>query len=168
MCRRGGIVSLVFAMTLVLSLGTAWGRLIESWPYGKLFKTAELVIIAKAESVRDAPEADKVSLPVEHRNIMTGVVTRFRVIYVVKGEHKDQRLDLVHFKMRGDWKIANGPLLVKFVLRKPDAPELDHSSPDYLLFLKKGKDGRFECVSGQYDPALSVKLVSSDPVSLSK
>jgi hypothetical protein len=29
--------------------------------------------------------------------------------------------------------------------------------PQYLLFLKKWKDGRYEAVSGQIDPSLSVR-----------
>jgi hypothetical protein len=30
-------------------------------------------------------------------------------------------------------------------------------SPEYLLFLKRGKDGRYEPVSGRIDPILSVR-----------
>jgi hypothetical protein len=33
--------------------------------------------------------------------------------------------------------------------------------PGYLLFLKQGKDGRYEPVSGQIDAELSVKEVNS-------
>ena len=34
---------------------------------------------------------------------------------------------------------------------------MDLGKPEYLLFLKKGKGGRYEPVSGRTDPALSVR-----------
>ena len=36
-----------------------------------------------------------------------------------------------------------------------------NEEPEYMLFLKKRSDGRYEPVSGQYDPDDSVKLVQS-------
>lgn len=158
MLRRTTIASFIAAL-LILSFGTAWGRLIESWPYDKLFKNAELVIIAKAVSVRDANNADKANPP---RDYLVGVVTTLEVEHVVKGEYKDQRLELVHFRLKEGSRIMNGPLLVEFHTKPQTLRGYGWAAsiePEYMLFLKKSKDGRFECVSGQFDPQLSVKQI---------
>src|SRR5262245_64574639 len=103
--NKGAFIPALIVMSCVLSSGAALGRMIERWPYDKLFKTADLVILAKATSVRDAPEANKASLPVEFRDIMDGIITRLRVVQVVKGEYMAEQLDLVHFQMKGHSKI---------------------------------------------------------------
>jgi hypothetical protein len=165
MTRKTRIASWLIAVTLILSFGTAHGRFIESWPYARLFKTADLVIIAKALSVCDAPEVDKATpLPREWDHLVA-VVTTLKVEYVVKGDYKDDRLKLVHFRLKKGSLIINGPLLAKFSTKPQrfEGPRWSASfgQPDYMVFLKKTKDGHFECVSGQYDSELSVKQILS-------
>jgi hypothetical protein len=171
MSRRTHIMWLTIAVTFVLSFGTAWGRIIDPWPYDRLFKNADLVIIATALSVRDAPEVDKTTLRPEDRNYLVGVVTTLQVEHVVKGEYKDTRLTLPHFRLKdGPWTKDNshlmndGPMLVKFStdrlrLKGPRFESWEQAK--YMLFLKKTKDGHFECVSGQFDPKMSAKLLVS-------
>jgi len=145
-------------LTLALVCGDGSARLIEDWPYDKLFKNAELVVIVQFVSVRDATEKDKAVPPAKFDNLV-GIVTTFKVLHVVKGEYKEENLDLVHFKLKEGTAIVNGPLLVSFekgIEIKGEKWKLSQAC-EYVLFLKKGKDGRLDFVSGQYDPELSVK-----------
>jgi hypothetical protein len=161
MCRRG-IASWLIVIAVTLSLGTAWGRPVKFWPYHKLFENADLVIIAKPLAVRDAPEVDKAMPLPRERSFLLAVITTLKVEYVVKGNYKDERLELVHFRLKEGSQIGNGPLLVNFHTKVETLKGSDWAfscQPEYMLFLKKAKNGRFECVSGQYDPELSVKEI---------
>jgi len=150
-----------FGWAILIFLGsTLRARQIEDWPYDKLFKHADLVIIAKPLAVREAGKDDHAIPPKGHDEILTGVVTTFEVLHVIKGEYKANKMDLVHFRLKKGVQIGNGPCLVNFPTK---AIELRGDgwaagvTSDYMLFLKKSADGRFEPVSGQFDPSLSVK-----------
>jgi hypothetical protein len=168
MSRRTGIFSLLVAQTVGLCAGSARGRQIEWWPYDRLFKAADLIIIVEPMLVRDALEIDTTKLIPKKWDYLVPVVSTLKVKYVVKGDYKDQRLDLVHFRLKEGTQIGNGPLLVKFSkgpirIEGPGWGASFNTHPDYMLFLKKTKDGRLEFVSGYYDPKLSVKHVM-DPL----
>jgi hypothetical protein len=151
---------------LILLCSDLSARQIEDWPYDKLFKHADLVIIAKPVAVREARKDDGATPPKGHADILTGVVTTFEILHVVKGEYKPKKMDLIHFRLKTGVHIGNGPMLVKFHTKAMDLSGKSWAgivSSDYMLFLKKDKDGRFEPVSGQLDPALSVKQ-TMDPL----
>jgi hypothetical protein len=134
-------------------------RQIEDWPYDKLFKQADLVVIVKPLAVRDASKEDQAIPPKGHSNLLTGLVTTFEVLQVVKGECKQKKMELVHFRLKAGVKVSDGPLLVSFHTKARDLSGKGRAGwfrSDYMLFLKK-KGGRFEPVSGQFDPGLSVK-----------
>ena len=158
------VAAILFGLTAILALvsGSCLARGIESWPYDKLFKNSDLVIIVKPLSVRDATEQDKAIPPDDGKDFLVGVVTSFEVLHVIKGERKEKKLDLVHFKLKEGAIIKNGPLLISFHT-KPLRIKADgwtaHAGDEYMLFLKSGKDKRLEFVSGQFDPELSVKQV---------
>src|SRR5262245_234987 len=105
---------LVGLAALLLFVGISPGRQIESWPYDKLFKRADLVLLVKPLSVRDAKEADAAVPPAEDADILAGVVTSFKVLSVVKGEYKQEKFDLIHFRLKEGVQIINGPALVSF------------------------------------------------------
>jgi hypothetical protein len=137
-------------------------RQIQEWPYNKLFKHADLVIIAKPVAVRDAEKDDHATPPKGYSDYLTGVVTSLEVLHVVKGEYKLKKLDLTHFQYKKGVRVANGPMLVEFHTKDMQLSGGRWSGiypPEYMLFLKKGKDGRMEPVSGQVDPRLSVKQI---------
>jgi hypothetical protein len=144
---------------LALLASQSHARQIEDWPYDKLFKHSELVVIVRPLSVRDATAKDK-AVPPGNRDYLVGVVTNFKILHVVKGTYKAENLDLVHFKLKEGAQILNGPLLVSFhtkrftLMMKSGFAVYDNN---YMLFLKPGKDKRLEFVSGQFDPELSVK-----------
>jgi hypothetical protein len=80
---------------------------------------------------------------------------------VLKGTHKGDQLEVFHYRMKEGAHVANGPLLPTFHTQKMliwhNGGATSITVPTYLLFLKRRKDGRYECVSGQFDSLLSVK-----------
>jgi hypothetical protein len=155
-------------MTAVV-LGGAWLALLAGdsqarptpsrWPFEKLFKHADLVVVVKPVATRDATDKDGIVPPEDY---LTGVVTTFHVGPLLKGEYKGKKLDLIHFRFKEGMGILNHPGLASF----PATP-VDRSFKfrhDYLLFLKKGKGGRLEFVSGYDDPIPSVKYSYPQPL----
>lgn len=166
------------ALVLVVATGfLAWptnatGRLLDDWPYEKLFKEADLVVIAaalKTEVTKDKPP--KHDWPYE----MVGQNTSFKVLHVLKGKTANKQIQILHFKF-GELKkdanpnnfedrvIQDGPIFVTFrtepVSISVNGKKTIAVAPQYLLFLRKMKDGRYELVSGQIDPALAVREMS--------
>jgi hypothetical protein len=85
---------------------------------------------------------------------LVGVDTEFKVLTVLKGKVKGGTLTLFHFRapessVDCQSPEVDGPSLVAF---DPKA----EGRPRYLLFLKVRADGRYEPVSGQVDPDVSV------------
>src|SRR5262249_19773881 len=93
-------------MCLALLASRSHARTEPCWPYETLFKESTLIVVVKPWSVRDATAKDKAVPPAE-RDDMVGIVTTFRVVYVVKGEYKNESLDIVHFRMNK--KEEGGP-----------------------------------------------------------
>jgi hypothetical protein len=156
-------VLILFGTFLAPICGHCSARQIEDWPYDKLFKNADLVVIVQPLSVRDATEKDKAIPPEVGKDWLVGIVTNFKVLHVVKGEYKEKELDLVHFKLKKGAMIGNGPLLVSFHTKSISIRGDGWSGGaenEYMLFLKSGKDKRLEFVSGQFDPELSVKQMT--------
>jgi hypothetical protein len=135
-------------------------RGIEDWPYQKLFEKADLVVIAKVLSEKDT--GDKVKH--DDQELFRAILTTFEVQYIVKGEHKEKNLVVFHYRLDrdeleriyGKWAtVGNGPLLATFHKRRMSVSikgtNMTLPEPVYMLFLKTRKDGRYECVSGQFD-----------------
>jgi hypothetical protein len=152
-------------LSLVTSDGLA--RLTESWPYEKLFKNAELVVLATAvSSEKCSDEFTDHPWPLE----FVGVNTTMEIKHVLKGKTDGKKITVLHFRF-GDAKkgikaedariIFNGPHFVDFrtkpVTIKIEGENVRVPKPEYMLFLKKLKDGRYEAVSGKIDPQESVR-----------
>ncbi len=151
-----------FAECLLLLAPVVGGaRGLENWPYEKLFKEAELVVIAEATASSDSGEVVKLGgWSVD----FTGVNTTFKVKHTLKGKAAGDTLRVLHFRLKEGVLVQNGPLLVRFRTRrgpwiKTKSMKLSVPRPDYLLFLKKARDGRYEPVSGRIDPELSAKEI---------
>jgi hypothetical protein len=142
----------------LLCLPSAHGRGLESWSPERLRKEADVVVIATATASKDTRDSFKArTWEVE----FTGVDTTFAVETVLKGKVEGDRLTVRHYRLKPGVLIQDGPLLVSFRTRGMQV-NLKHGQlylgrPSYLLFLKKRKDGRYEMVSGQIDPALAVR-----------
>lgn len=171
------VAVLVVAAAGLLACGTpAPARFIEDWPYDKLLKHADLVVFATATKTEAADDKS----PEHSWNYeFVAQTTTFKVKHVLKGKAEGEQLKVLHFKFgelkkglrpgTADAIVEDGPLLVAFrtgaviVKAKGDEQNTVLPPPEYLLFLKRLKDGRYESVSGRIDPALAVKEVS-DPL----
>jgi hypothetical protein len=155
---------------LALSAQAAGACIREVWASSKLLEKADLVVIARLTSTRDSPNSDKP--PALFPNLV-GVDSTFHVLAVLKGKARKKELVLFHFRYRTEKDkrkptgsgVSPRPEMVRLVSLQ--TPEIDgpglldfgtrrSKEARYLLFLKKRRDGRYECVSGQIDPDVSV------------
>jgi hypothetical protein len=145
---------------LATGVEPAAARLIPSWPYDKLFREADLVVLARPVSSADSGEVTKHN---SWKVDFVGVNTKFEARAVLKGKLEGGRLTVLHHRLPDGVAVVNGPLLVSFRLRglfiTTNTAKVGLGRPDYLLFLKKRADGRYEPVSGPVDPELSVREV---------
>src|SRR5262249_7767695 len=94
----------------------------------------------------------------------------FEVKHVLKGKLDDKKITVLHFRFGEPKKgikpekaeiIINGPLFVAFhtkaLTAKVDGTKVNILRPEYMLLLKRLKDGRYEAVSGKIDPQQSVR-----------
>jgi hypothetical protein len=131
----------------------AFARPVPFRTYEQLTNESDLVVIASPISSRETTE--RVDLPyVSPRQPAIGVETTFEVATVLKGELRNapagkKTLVFHHLRLRkNDQPIPNGPGLVEF---EPG------SRKQYLMFLRREKDGRYEALTGQTDPDLSIE-----------
>jgi hypothetical protein len=153
-------------LTLLLTLALtplAPARQVESWSYERLFKEADLVVIATAKATADTNDA-----PPDNRwkSALVGQQTTFTVDVVLKGKPPAWALAVVHFKLKAGVVTQDGPLLVTFRTKGfviEGGGKIKYNvqlgPPQYLLFLKTADKERFALVSGQTDPELSVKEI---------
>jgi hypothetical protein len=150
---------------------TGWTRRVELWPYERLFKEADLVVIARAKS--SVPCKDKWEEDLFGAELFQGVETSFKIASLLKGTPPSS-VKMLHFKLKRSTLLNDGPSLVSFrtepvrlklekgeekELRQPHNTHYLAAKPEYLLFLKLRKDGRYEAVSGQIDPQGSVRTL---------
>jgi hypothetical protein len=147
-------------IVLMASSGTGIARILANWPYDKLMKEADLVVIAVPSKTEDADDK-----PPEHvwNYEFVGQNTTFEIKSALKGKVDGKSIKVLHFRF-GDLKkgldpndffshvIMDGPCFVAFDLAKP--------ASEHLLYLKLMKDGRYEPVSGRVDPELSVRQLT--------
>jgi hypothetical protein len=160
----------VTAIAASLSLSAiSSARKIEIWPYEKLLKEADLVVIARAVSKVATDDSDGFS----------GVETTFELAAVIKGKSANS-FKVLHFQYKNPSRpFEDGPGLVSFFteplsvgIRRSGVTEEEgpktleptkskslKPAPEYLLFLIRRADGRFEAVSGQVDPNSSVRTL---------
>jgi hypothetical protein len=118
--------------------------------------------------------SDDVSSDERWKASLVGQRTTFSVIHTLKGKVDDGPITVLHFKLKDGVMTSDGPLLVAFRTKglaisgggsEKERPTAKYSvqleTPQYLLFLKRAEGDRFEPVSGQIDPGLSVKEIYS-------
>jgi hypothetical protein len=117
-------------------------------------------------SAKDSADTDDRAADERWRASLVGRNTTFTVDAVLKGQPGDRPLKVLHYRMKDGVQAQNGPLLVAFRTKSPvieggGAAKYKASlgTPQYLMFLRALPDGRYEPVSGQVDPALSVKEI---------
>lgn len=163
----------VLTILCALTPSTGWARRAEDWPYDRLFKDADLVVIAHAVSSAECKDEWNERFFDESR--FQGLETTFEVASRLKGKSSGS-LKLLHFRYKRETPVYDdGPGLISF-LTKPRSAKvgkqvevLDElvplsasksSRPEYLLFLRLRKDGRYEAISGQMDSNLSARTIN--------
>ncbi len=173
-------------MFAVLAFGIAsgaWARPVEDWPYARLFSEAELIVIAQART----NQITRDEFPQTHQpEYYIGINTTLSILQVLKQPKEPlntTNIVLLHFRYVTNISMVNNPF-VRFrtagrkVLRServlapgervpwnavdsaPGKEVVFIAQPEYLLFLKRRKDGRYEPVCGQEDPALAVRQLA--------
>lgn len=167
----------IFVWPVICSLlipSLAFSRQVEDWPYERLFKESDLVVIAHVQGRGVTKEEWNEKFFDKER--FEGVMTIFGVAFTLKGD-PPLCIWLNHFRYKeGAVRFNDGPGLIAF-LKEPILLELKQakdkkeklhqkrqtlrkiSQPEYLLFLKKRKDGSYEPVSGQLDASFSVRAM---------
>ena len=154
---------------LCLSL-EAQAHMYPGWysDYDSLNDKATLVVIATPTTV--GTNTEKTSFgsistqgdPKPEEITGTGVETGFMTVTVLKGDRNMKALVLRHYalvkseskEMKIALNILAGPSLISF---EPNSKKM------YLMFLRKEADGRYVAVTGQEDPAYSVKQLDDLP-----
>jgi hypothetical protein len=136
----------------------AHARLVESWPYERLMKEADVVVIVMAVSTRDSGETLKDN---PWKAEFQGMSTSFEVKVLLKGKVEGDKLTVLHYRLKPGLLLQDGPSLVSFRTRgitiTTKEGQFGLAKPSYLLFLKKRADVRYQAVSGQVDPSRSVR-----------
>ena len=167
------IFLLILVTATLLPNSFAHARKIEEWSYERLFSEADLIVIARVGRSKDT--RDQFPEAAWGTDAFIGVNTSFTILQTLKNDIEGEKFTLLHF--RAARLLSNGPLLLKFqtsprritgVERLDESGEKPISSvniveppPNYLLFLRKRDDGRFEALSGQVDAALAVREIRS-------
>ena len=160
-------------------------RPVPNWPYERLMRESDIVVVAEPVTVKNVDydfSKDKSFGPflrdsnpeiVSMFHKLAARVTSFHVVGTIKGERRNS-VDVLHFYWTEEVPVENGPKFVDFTAsRKISVTTKDElsnsewqgeSKPQFLLFLKIADGihsihGRYEPVSGQVDPDLSVRLM---------
>lgn len=149
-------------LSLVLLVSVAFARLHEYWPYDRLTKEADVIVIATPISVRDISE--RTTLPnivrTDTNNVRSaipaiGVETIFATLSVLKGDVSTNSFVFHHLReAEKPGAQFNPPGLVAF-----DPKEKKR----FLLFLKRESDGRYAPLTGQTDPDGGVRDLGTYP-----
>src|SRR6185295_17532976 len=160
---------------LLLGPAVLQARLIGSWPYEKLVAASDLIVIAEFASSKDVEAKPSNDYLKHFADVIVGQVSTLNVRAVLKGKSPGNQVEVFHLRLKGDKKILNGPLFVHFRARDPKhtvhvIDENEKAINDttvvpgtnqYLLFLKRRAEGRYEPVSGEVDPELSIRKLDS-------
>ncbi len=144
--RRAVPVALAATMMccLVLASGSsAAARAVRLWSPAELWEKADLVVIATARSTQDEKN-QQFDHPKD--NTWVAVETVFDAQASLKGSPKEKILTLGHYRYynkQAGVTVRDGPAFVEFNVQKKNL---------YLMFLKRGADGLYELLTGQYDP----------------
>jgi hypothetical protein len=149
----------IFLFLLLVGSSTLYGRPTQIWTYEQLKREADVVVIADALTTEELQE--EIDLPnifvrddagQQHPLRAIGLNTTLTVQTVFKGEIEEPTIVVHHFRRKiQPTAEVNGPMLIHFDTKSPG---------QYLLFLKRAMDGRYEPVSGRIDPFWSVKKLS--------
>jgi hypothetical protein len=153
--------------------GPAYARVLPSWPYERLMREADVVVVATPTAKRDIDfdfSKDKHFAPFLRdphvgpiiRDKLRARVTTLKVIGMLRGERRAS-VEVLHFYWtKAPSELEGGPRFMDFTARRKVTFEVQDQQ--YLLFLRSCEDIHFfyqffEPVSGQFDADLSFRLL---------
>jgi hypothetical protein len=170
-------ILVAFAIILCVPVESS-AYLKKNWTQKELNKEAETVVIATP--IKTTETKDEENLLKKH-GIDVDIVrleTTFKVTLVTKGDVEiDKEIVVSHYKIKkiNAPVVENPPNLVEFRLKSitlhHDKERKVVPAPDYLLYLKKNKEGLFIPVSADFEAPDSVFEVAkpwSDPTSIQR
>ena len=136
----------------------------EPWLYDQLQAQSDVILVGRLH--RTTPH----NLPCKELELVpvSGETATFSVVLVIKGDITDKTLEVVHYLFRPEAGVVNGPQLIEFKDQSITVKEVkpvqseakyDLGVPEYLMFLRKRSDGRYEPVSGQWNAVYSFREV---------
>ena len=131
---------IITSFLILATSHVAQARLIQHWSDQELLDKSDLVVIATPTTSADTQE--RTDLPGFLAQHVIGVETGFAVSAVVKGDKELKNFVLHHYRA-DKGTVPNGPSFIAF---KPEEKRT------FLLFLKRGTDGRYAPTVGQVDP----------------
>jgi len=156
---KNKIVVVVGIVTLSLIVSVCFARPVQVFDYDKMTAKADLVVIATPIAIKRLEE--KTNLPGvrwDNQPIrVLGLETTFKISVCFKDKlpaTKKPRIVLHHYRLENP-KLAEVPNAVQLLQFKPG----DRSQ--YLMFLKREKDGRYTPFNGQTDPIYSVEKLKN-------
>ncbi|HEY5792546.1 MAG TPA: hypothetical protein VIS74_04565 [Chthoniobacterales bacterium] len=145
---------LLLILSVICLIIDTQARIVPAWPFSEMEKRADLVIIGipkPTEETGEKIQIEKTPFNSIHPPFNAiGLNTPFQVEAVLKGDKKIKEIILHHY--RTDASLPDGPSLVRF--------DKTNRSP-YLLFLSREPDGRYQAVTGQIDPAFSIRKLEN-------
>lgn len=161
------IVSILIVTAIVFVNGNATtiSRPVPAWDYDKLEGLSSHVVIAVPIENRPATSDDELPEWDGDKSNVQGVVTKFHVNGVLKGNIVDQTISINHFENSETNNVFGNP--PNFVDFSPYLIEIkDDRIPikkQFVLFLNKTESGQFQFATGFVDPEFSVKTIDWFP-----
>lgn len=154
-------------LLVVLSLPLS-ARGVRAWTQQELFDESDFVaIVTSAKPVPVPNTHDFVTNDSAMSDYLQQHESKLEVLAVLKGDQRPQSVILVHFLKRRDidWEMGNGPSYVwmgRTTLSQANGLASERL-PRYLVYLRKGRDGKYEPTTGNMDPADSIVRILPFP-----
>lgn len=158
--HRCRFVSVLFASFLLSAPAVAAN--VGSWTYKKLFKEADVVVIANLESTK---ETDELHVDAETKTQVRIVLSKLNCVQVLKGELVDKSIEFRHWYPKRGQILDGLPSPVRLAKTKRYTQGMTDISTtlSYLVFLRRTKDNKLEPVSGFIGAIYSVKELHRPP-----
>src|SRR5688500_17772669 len=104
--RNTGTIVLVLMVGFAALPSSAPARGLEKWPYERLFKAADLVVIARPTGSADCADRCADNL---WKQEFIGVNTTLKVAATLKGKPPGETIKVLHFRVRDGVAIEHGP-----------------------------------------------------------
>jgi len=150
-----------------------------NWPYDKLVKNADTIVIATFESQRKM-DFNMKAMGYGDKDTTECIGSKLNILAVLKGDPKAKQIEIMHLKWKPSVFVLGNSSFMSFQSRMPlpnvmsvvldgkvtgyatvsgDKPYV--VTPEYLLFLRRQKDGSYAPASGQRYAGKSSRMINN-------